>query len=134
MYQEFPCPAGKQLRNFDADPPPLSVVPGLTTGGAAAPRNAKADARKTDKAASKSEGSTAKVRGDPAERKHIHVGMTEAEVLAKLGRPDMTAGGARNAKSGRWTYMPAEADPDTITTLQLDKGVVVAVDRKVVKR
>jgi hypothetical protein len=48
--------------------------------------------------------------------------MSEAEVLAKLGTPDMTVG-AKNATSPRWTYMPAAGDPETITTLMFNKGV-----------
>ena len=28
LYQDIPCAGGKELRNLDADPPNLSVVPG----------------------------------------------------------------------------------------------------------
>ena len=134
MYQEFPCPPGKELRNFERDPPPLTVVP----GGAALPsvseatRNARSSKSKST-APAKAERST-KPQRDATERRHAHSGMTEGEVLAKLGRPDITAsGGARKGK-GRWTYLPAPGDPDTITTLQMDHGVVMDVERKVVKR
>src|SRR4029453_12983689 len=27
MYQDEPCPPGRQLRDFDKDPPPVSVMP-----------------------------------------------------------------------------------------------------------
>ncbi len=59
--------------------------------------------------------------------------MTEAEVLARLGSPDVTTG---NAKSGtvRWTYLPTDGDPETITALVLTKGTVTDVERKVVKK
>ena len=30
VYQEAPCPKGKELRNFDTDPPEISVVPAYT--------------------------------------------------------------------------------------------------------
>ena len=134
LYQEFPCPPGKELRNFDRDPPPLTVVP----GGAALP-NVSESGRDTrspkSKAATPNKAErSAKPQRDAAERRHAHSGMSEGEVLAKLGRPDITASsGARKGK-GRWTYLPAPGDPDTITTLQIDRGVVVDVERKVVKR
>jgi hypothetical protein len=59
--------------------------------------------------------------------------MSEGEVLAKLGAPDMTAGRGK-AKQARWTWLPAAGDPDTITTLILVDGVVTNVERKVVKK
>jgi len=60
-------------------------------------------------------------------------GMSEAEVLAKLGHPDMTVGG-KNGNPARWTYMPAPGDPETITSLTLSKGTVTEVDRKAVRK
>ncbi len=59
--------------------------------------------------------------------------MTEAEVLAKLGQPDMTVG-SKNAVAVRWTYMPAPGDPETITSMTLTKGTVTDVERKVVRK
>ena len=59
--------------------------------------------------------------------------MSEAEVVARLGTPDMTVG-AKGAASPRWTYMPAPGDPETITTLMFAKGVLVDIERKVVKK
>ncbi len=64
---------------------------------------------------------------------HLRLGMSESEVLARLGSPDMTVG-AKNAPSPRWTYMPAPGDPETITTLMFTKGVLVDIERKVVKK
>ena len=134
VYQEFPCLPGKELRNFDRDPPPLTIVP----GGAALPNMTDASretrpAKGKTSTAPKTERAT-KPQRDATERRHAHAGMTEGEVLAKLGRPDVTAGGGARKGKGRWTYLPAAGDPDTITTLQMDRGVVVAVERKVVKR
>jgi hypothetical protein len=34
----------------------------------------------------------------------------------------------------RWTWLPVEGDPETVTTVTLSSGVVVNVDRKLVKR
>jgi hypothetical protein len=127
VYQDEPCAAGKELRNFDADPPNLSIVPGRPnaaaireTSPARAPREPKPKADKR-----------AKARGDPAERKHVRVGMSDGELIARLGAPDVTAGGR---KGTRWTWLPVDGDPDTITTVTLANGTVVDVDRKVVKK
>jgi hypothetical protein len=137
MYQEFPCASGKELRNFETDPPPLTIVPGTQINPAiiTAPRETRppAQAAPPRGAATKPDRASGKGRGDPAERRHVHVGMSEAEVLAKLGRPDVTAVGARKGR-GRWSYLPAPGDADTITSLQFDRGTVVDVERKLVKR
>ena len=34
VYQDAPCPAGKELRDFSIDPPTLSVVPGTAVPSA----------------------------------------------------------------------------------------------------
>ena len=39
VYQDEPCPSGKELRNFQNDPPEITVLPGVSgaaTGGAPA--------------------------------------------------------------------------------------------------
>jgi hypothetical protein len=59
--------------------------------------------------------------------------MAEAEVLAKLGPPDMTTG-ARNSAVARWTYMPAPGDPETITSVTLTKGTVTDIERKAFRK
>ena len=38
VYQEVPCPKGKELRNFDTDPPEISVVPAYTAPVVVVPR------------------------------------------------------------------------------------------------
>jgi hypothetical protein len=133
VYQGAPCPAGRELRNFSDDPPPLSVLPGKTTGTVrAAPdeaRAAGADVRAT-KGAKPAKSSR---RGDAAERAHLRAGMSQGEVLARLGEPDTRAGGKGN-RHARWTYLPAPGDPETITTLIVANGVLVEIDRKVVKK
>lgn len=131
VYQEFACPAGKELRNFDTDPPALSIIPAPEAAPGGRPRRVdeKAAPRKT----AGGEPSNRKTRGDPSERRHAHTGMSEGEVMARLGRPDVTASGGRKGKS-RWTYLPAPGDPDTITTLYIDRGAVVDIERKLMKR
>lgn len=127
VYQDKPCAAGAEVRNFDTDPATVSVipmrpVPGTTTRTVAPPR-----VRNTPS------GKAEKVRvGDPGERKYIHPGMNEGEVLARIGPADMTSGG-KGRKLSRWTYMPVVGDLQTITTVVFDYGKVVEVERKVVK-
>jgi hypothetical protein len=131
IYQDSPCPAGKELRNFDADPAEVSVipfraVPGTTTT-LVAPKAAKAPhASKADKKKEAAAGV------DIGQRKFIVPGMNEGEVVAKIGQPDMTSGG-KGRKTARWSYLPAAGDPQTITTVVFDFGKVIEVERKVVK-
>jgi hypothetical protein len=126
VYQEDPCPAGRELRNLEQDPPDLSVIhggtarPAGTTGKTAASRTVSGD---------KAVGT---VGGDPNQRKFIRTGMTEAEVLARIGRPDATAGGKKGQT--HWSYLPAAGDPDTVTSIHFAAGVVSEVTRKVIKR
>jgi hypothetical protein len=131
IYQEEPCPKGKELRNFQVDPPEITVVPATPRPDAipAGKAPAKAAATKSNDA---KQGKSA-TAGDASERKFVRTGMTEAEVLSKLGQPDMTVGG-KNGNPARWTYMPAPGDPEMITSLTLTKGTVTEVDRKAVRK
>ena len=52
MYQDSPCPAGKELRDFDKDPPtvsvmPLGPLPGATTRQSLPPAEPKTKAKAT---------------------------------------------------------------------------------------
>jgi hypothetical protein len=136
VYQEMPCAAGKELRNFQADPPEITVLPAQRANAAAA---AAAVAAKTTPATAAKAGNdarpgkSARLAGDASERRNVRLGMTEAEVLAKLGTPDVTAGG-RIGGPVRWMYMPAPGDPETTTALVITKGVVTDIERKVIKK
>jgi hypothetical protein len=133
VYQESPCPEGKELRNFDTDPPTLSVIPGAV-GTPAPPQVQPPPDRATKRSAPAGDDrSRGKVDGDATARKFIHAGMTETEVVARIGRPDMTAGGNKNHRS-RWSYLPNADDPDTITTITFNGETVSDVTRKLVKR
>jgi hypothetical protein len=131
IYQDSPCPAGRELRNFDTDPAEVSVipfrdVPGTTTT-LAAPKAAKTPP------ATKTNGKKAiPVVADIAQRKFIVPGMSEGEVVARIGNPDMTSGG-KGRKTSRWSYLPAPGDPQTITNVVFDYGIVIEVERKVMK-
>ncbi len=99
VYQEMPCPPGKELRNFQTDPPEITVLPGsrpganptvtpTSRGESERNRRQSREARQAGQAAS----------GDPSERKHARIGMTEAEVLGEARPPDVTTG-SKNASS-----------------------------------
>jgi hypothetical protein len=131
IYQDSPCPAGKELRNFDTDPAEVSVVPFRAVPGTAttltAPRDAKSPP--VPKSAKKKETAAGV---DVAERRFIVPGMSEGEVVARIGAPDMSSGG-KGRKTSRWSYLPVPGDPQTITTVVFDYGKVIEVERKVVK-
>ena len=131
IYQEMPCAKGKELRNFQTDPPEITVLPG-TPGGSSPrpPPKAEKDAKGAP-AAGKAKQAAAPVR-DEAQRKFIHSGMSEAEVRTLLGSPDVTSGNGHKTK--RWQYMPSPGDPDTITALTFVDGVVTTVERRIVRR
>ncbi|HQR11092.1 MAG TPA: hypothetical protein PLW68_07170 [Casimicrobiaceae bacterium] len=129
IYQDTPCPPGKELRNFDAEPAEVSVIPHqeFVEGANSPPPKAgrvphepKPDRKKESVAG-----------GDAAQRKFIAAGMSEAEVVARIGNPDIT-GGAKGRKSLRWSYLPVAGDPQTITTITFESGRVTQVERKVV--
>jgi hypothetical protein len=135
VYQESPCPPGKQLRNFQTDPPEITVLPGRSKGGAAPSARA---ATSSDKPDARPENDVkpspaAKEKYDPAERAHARVGMSESEVLAKLGPPDVTSNSS-SRRQLRWTWLPAEGDPDMVTTMTITDGVVTDLERRTVKK
>jgi Domain of unknown function (DUF4124) len=130
IYQDSPCPPGKELRNFDTDPAEVSVIPHevfIDPARPVAPKPATPSAPvRSDKKKEAAAGA------DVGQRRFIVAGMSEAEVVAKIGAPDMTSG-VKGRKSSRWSYLPAPGDPQTITTLVFDSGKVVDVERKVMR-
>jgi len=131
VYQDSPCPPGRELRNFDTDPAELSIIPFRVVPDVppsqAAPKTATTPPMaKSDK----KNGPAPSV--DVAQRKFIVAGMSEGEVVARIGAPDITRGG-KGSKSSRWSYLPAPGDPQTITSLVFDYGIVTQVERKTVK-
>jgi hypothetical protein len=131
IYQDSPCPAGKELRNFDTDPAEVSVIPFRAVPGTTTTQIApKAEKVAPSSRVEKKKNVPAVV--DVAQRKFIIPGMSESEVVARIGVPDMTSG-SKATKTSRWGYLPAPGDPQTITTLVFDYGKVIEVERKVVK-
>lgn len=81
------------------------------------------------------------------ERKFIREGMSEADVLSKIGSPDHkstasldeTHSSSPKAKKGRkkakvWTYLPALGDSQTTTIITIANNKVVRVERKVTRQ
>jgi hypothetical protein len=127
VYQGTPCPPGRELRDLLADPANVSVIDMHVREAAPA----SAVPRRERPARAPPPPSPAKARGDPAERRHAKAGMTEGEILAKLGAPD--AASAKHGRHARWTYLPAPGDPQTVTTIRFEDGRVTAVERAVVR-
>ncbi len=128
VYQDAPCPPGRELRNFESDPANVSVMPMRPPAGTTSRVTAPQRERPVKPA---KEGRKA-AHGDPAERRHVQPGMHEGEVLARLGAPDLKSGGG-GRKVARWTYMPVPGDPQTLTTVVFEYGKVIEVERKVVR-
>jgi hypothetical protein len=129
VYQDAPCPEGRELRNFATDPAMVSILPMPVPKGSLYRESAPPPAPKPRAASAKEKPAAP---GNPAERRYLAVGMQEGEVLARAGKPDMKSGG-NGRKLARWTYMPAPGDPQTLTTVVLEYGKVVEVERKVVR-
>lgn len=70
------------------------------------------------------------------ERRFVREGMSEGEVLMKLGKPDSqsedSGGGARTTVK-RWIYLPAPGDPQMMTTIVIRNGQVVEVNRQIAR-
>jgi uncharacterized protein DUF4124 len=130
MYQEDPCPAGKELRDFERDPAAVSVIPFRAAPGPDSRQVAPTPAASRTASERKPRKGVERT-GNAAERKFLVPGIGEGEVVARIGRPDMSTAGGR--KTVRWTYLPAPEDPSTITTLTFELGRLVEVERKVIR-
>ena len=73
---------------------------------------------------------------DTRERKFIREGMTEGEVMVKIGRPDsesVDSGGGAQVTVKRWIYLPTPGDPQTVTTITFRDGKVTDVARQMTR-
>ena len=71
---------------------------------------------------------------DAGDRRFITSGMSEGEVLMKIGKPDAQSedsGGGAKVAVKRWIYLPAPGDSQTMTTIVIKNGRVEEVNRKV---
>jgi hypothetical protein len=70
-----------------------------------------------------------------ADRRFIHEGMTEAEVVRLIGKPAHKSSGKKEGKGRQggkvWTYFPHQDDPQTTTSVTLTNGQVTRVERRV---
>jgi len=138
VYQDTPCPAGRELRDFDRDPANVSVVPFGNAPAPAPPRSgaraaAKADAKATAKADAKPAKADARARkppADPQQRRFLHAGMSEGEVIARVGQPDVKT---KTRRGVRWTYLPVAEDAGTMTTVSFERGAVAEIERKIIR-
>lgn len=128
VYQDRPCDPGREQKDLAAHPPPLSVVPLELP---ATPPAARTKPRRTEAAPPRPRRPETRVAGDAAERRHVREGMTEGEVLARLGSPDFAS--PKAGRKARWTYLPAAGDPQTITLVRFEDGQVATVERRVVR-
>lgn len=76
------------------------------------------------------------------ERRFIQVGMSEAEVRRRIGAPDhavrRSSGPEKSSTRSRdstlqWVYSPADADPQTTTTLTFKGGAVIHIERRITR-
>jgi len=130
VYQDAPCPKGQELRDFDKDPPTVSVLPLGPSPGTSTVRTSTPAPGVTSKGAAKAKKESP--AGNAADRKFLRPGINEGEVVTRVGAPDMKSGGS-NRKSMRWMYLPAPQDPHTLTTLTFEHGQLIEVERKIVK-
>lgn len=76
----------------------------------------------------------AAMAADAGERRFIHDGMSEGQVLMKVGKPDSESedsGGGAKVREKSWIYFPAPGDSQTMTTLVIREGKVIRVTRTV---
>jgi hypothetical protein len=133
IYQEGACAAGAELRDLVRDPPTVSVVPFRALPAGEPPRGERPPRERPPRATSRSQAREPKAparTGNPAERKFLVPGISEGEVVARVGRPDIRTPAGR--RTVRWTYLPAAEDPQTITMLTFERGRLEHVERKVV--
>lgn len=139
VYQQLPCPAGATLRDLEQEPAAVSVIPFESAGAAPASKSSRpvrapparttARAEKPDKR--RAEAELRSREAAVVERRHLKDGMSDGEVLARLGPPDHTSG--KGGRKMRWTYMPAPGDPHTVTQVHFADGRVVSVDRSTMR-
>jgi hypothetical protein len=68
------------------------------------------------------------------ERKFLREGMSEGDVLMKVGKPDsesVVSGGGAMVVEKKWIYLPVPDDQQTMTTITIVDGKVTRVERKV---
>lgn len=81
--------------------------------------------------------STSAYATDARERRFISQGMSEGQVLVKIGQPDSESidsgryANGRYAVEKRWSYFPHQGDSQTLTTIILREGKVIEITREI---
>lgn len=78
--------------------------------------------------------SSSVLAADASERKFIREGMSEGEILLKIGKPDsesVDSGAGATVTVKRWIYLPTPGDEQTLTTVVIRDGKVTEVTRKI---
>ena len=127
-YQDRPCGPAAEPVDFDGATSALSVLPSPAAGTSVVRRAEPTRSARPERA----RRAEATQPANAVERRYLRAGMSEGEVVARIGPPDLTSGKGR--RLARWTWMPAPGDPDTITVVLFDVGRIVEVERTVVKR
>jgi hypothetical protein len=127
LYQDAPCPPGALLRDFTAAPANVTVLPPANDHVARTAPPAPAPAKRAS-----ARTAARHVSGDPAQRRLLRPGMSEGEVVARVGHPDFTSGG-HGRKIARWSYLPVAGDALTMTTIVFEYGRAIEVERKVIR-
>jgi len=76
----------------------------------------------------------AALAADVGERRFLQDGMSEGQVLMKIGKPDSESedsGGGAKVREKTWIYFPAPGDAQTMTTVVIREGKVIRVTRTV---
>ena len=128
-YQDKPCGAQAESRDADLPDATLSVLPSPAGERRVERRPPPPPKPPRAERARKAE---APRPGNPAERRYLRVGMSEGEVVARVGPPDLTTGKGR--KQSRWTWLPVPGDADMITVVLFETGRAVEVERTLIKR
>lgn len=143
VYQDQPCPQGVSGGEVTGRLPLLSEYPAPDPAPAVKRRIGAAETavRQTDSPAGRSRPVSRPPSGRVSERRFISRGMSQGEVLARIGRPDHIVGPEggihrrRDAVRGvlRWVYLPAPGEGDTMTTVAFEGSVVTHVERRIVR-
>lgn len=79
---------------------------------------------------------TVALAADASDRRFITTGMSEGEVLMKIGRPDSQSedsGGGAKETIRRWIYLPTAGDSQTMTIIVIKNGKVETVERQIAR-
>jgi hypothetical protein len=134
VYQDRPCGPGTGSRDAGELSAAFSVIPFALPAKPPEPKAARrALAPSTTPRAAKRRAGADRPRSESemGERRHLKEGMSDAEVFARLGPPDLQSG--KGGRKMRWTYLPAPGDAQTVTMVRFEDGKVAGVERSILR-